>query len=113
MIVISAIADTRKSAGNDAFRKDDFVKAVNLYTEGIEVKCKDEDLNAKLYNNRASAHYHLGKVSFVLTLRIVTKLHFIHFIPTLRCFFLYTMTEYFFVQALQSSSCPIDVVKVK
>ena len=28
-----------------------------MYTEGIEVKCKDEDLNAKLYNNRASAHY--------------------------------------------------------
>ena len=50
--------------GNDAFHKDDFVKAICLYTEGIEVKCKDEDLNAKLYNNRASAHYHLGKVSF-------------------------------------------------
>ena len=43
--------------------------------EGIEVKCNEEDLNAKLYNNRASAHYHLGKASFVLTLRIVTKLH--------------------------------------
>ena len=37
-----------------------------MYTEGIEVKCKDEDLNAKLYNNRASAHFHLGKVSFIL-----------------------------------------------
>ena len=28
------------------------------------MKCQDEDLNAKLHNNRASAHYHLGKVSF-------------------------------------------------
>ena len=70
-IFISAIAETHKNAGNDAFLKDDFVKAINLYTEGIEVKCKDDDLNAKLYNNRASAHYHLGKVSFVLTLYIV------------------------------------------
>ena len=70
-IFISAIAETHKNAGNDAFSKGDFVKAINLYTEGIEVKCKDEDLNAKLYNNRASAHYHLGKVSFILTLRIV------------------------------------------
>ena len=60
-IFISAIAETHKNAGNDAFSKHDFVKAINLYTEGIEVKCKDEDLNAKLYNNRASAHYHLGK----------------------------------------------------
>ena len=65
-IFISAIAETHKNAGNDAFLKGDFVKAINLYTEGIEVKCKDEDLNAKLYNNRASAHYHLGKVSFIL-----------------------------------------------
>ena len=72
MFVISAIiAETRKNDGNDAFRNHDFVKAVNLYTEGIEVKCDDEDLNAKLYNNRASAHYYLGKVSFILTLRIV------------------------------------------
>ena len=66
-IFISAIAETHKNAGNNAFRKDDFVTAINLYTEGIEVKCNDEDLNAKLYNNRASAHYHLGKVSFILT----------------------------------------------
>ena len=64
-IFISAMAETHKNAGNDAFLKGDFVKAINLYTEGIEVKCKDEDLNAKLYNKRASAHYHLGKVSFI------------------------------------------------
>ena len=70
-IFISEITETHKNAGNDAFRKHDFIKAINSYTEGIEVKCKDEDLNAKLYNNRASAHYHLGKVSFILTLRIV------------------------------------------
>ena len=67
-IFISAIAETHKNAGNDAFLKDDHVKAIKLYTEGIEFRCKDEDLNAKLYNNRASAHYHLGKVSFILTL---------------------------------------------
>ena len=66
-IFISAIAETHKNAGNDAFSKGDFVKAINLYTEVIEVKCKGEDLNTKFYNNRASAHYHLGKVSFILT----------------------------------------------
>ena len=59
--LFAVIAETSKNAGNDAFHKGDFVEAVNLYTEGIELKCKDEDLNAKLYNNRASAHYHLGK----------------------------------------------------
>ena len=74
-IFISAIAETHKNAGNDAFLKGDFVKAINLYTEGIEVKCKDEDLNAKLYNNRASAHYHLGKVSFIY---YIYSTHFQH-----------------------------------
>ena len=67
-IIISAIAETHKNAGNDAFLQSDFIKAINLYTEGIEEKCKDEDLNAKLYSNRASAHYHLGKV-ITFTLR--------------------------------------------
>ena len=69
-IFISAVAETHKNAGNDAFLSHDFVKAVNLYTEGIKLKRKDEDLNAKLFNNRASAHYHLGKVSSILILRI-------------------------------------------
>ena len=69
--ISAIIAETRKNDGNDAFLNHDFVKAINLYTEGIEVKCEDEGLNAKLYNNRASAHYHLGKVSSILTLRIV------------------------------------------
>ena len=59
-IFISAIAETQKNAGNDAFLKDDFVKAINLYTEGIEFRCKDEDLNAKLYNNRGVRPLSLG-----------------------------------------------------
>ena len=58
-----------------------------MYTEGIEVKCKDEDLNAKLYNNRASAHYHLGKVSFILySLNALSKLHFVPY-PIFYCLF--------------------------
>ena len=87
-IFISAIAETHKNAGNDAFRKHDFVKAVSLYTEGIEVKCKDEDLNAKLYNNRASAQYHLGKVSFILYLlnAALSTLHSVPY-PTFYCLF--------------------------
>ena len=36
------------------------------------MKCKDEDLNAKLHNNRASAHYHLGKLSCRFISRIVS-----------------------------------------
>ena len=77
MFVISAVAEAHKNAGIDAFLKGDFLKAINLYTKGIEVKCKDGDLNAKLYNNRASAHYHLGKVTFSLDFHALSTLHFI------------------------------------
>ncbi|CAH3182477.1 unnamed protein product, partial [Porites lobata] len=72
----TSIAETRKKAGNDAFHKDDFNKAINLYTEGIEVKCRDEDLNAKLYNNRATAHYRLGHYHDCLgDVKAATALH--------------------------------------
>ena len=38
------------------------MNAIHFYTEGIKVKCKDEELNGKLYSNRAIAHFYCGKV---------------------------------------------------
>ena len=35
--------------------------AVYFYTEGIKVNCKDKDLMAELYSNRAHAHLFLGE----------------------------------------------------
>ena len=58
---ILATAELFKNEGNDEFRKKDFKNAILLYTKGIKVKCKDEELNAKLYSNRATAHFNLGK----------------------------------------------------
>ena len=56
-----AIAEIYKNEGNDEYRKKDFSKAVYVYNEGIKVKCKDEELNAKLYNNRATAYFYMGE----------------------------------------------------
>ena len=56
-----AIAEVYKNEGNDEYNKKNFDSAIYFYTEGIKVKCKDEDLNAKLYSNRAAAHFNLGK----------------------------------------------------
>ena len=56
-----AIAEVYKKEGNDKYNKKNFNGAINFYTEGIKVNCKDEDLNAKLYSNRAAAHFNLGK----------------------------------------------------
>ena len=56
-----AIAEVYKNEGNDEYNKKNFDSAIYFYTEGIKVNCKDEDLNAKLYSNRAAAHFNLGK----------------------------------------------------
>ena len=41
------------------------MNAVHYYTEGIKVNCKDKELNAKLYSNRAIAHFYLGKYVYI------------------------------------------------
>ncbi len=61
---ISAIAEDYKNKGNVEYRKKDLNDAVQFYTEGIKVNCKDDELNAKLYSNRAIAHFCLGENCF-------------------------------------------------
>ena len=65
---VVAIAEVYKNEGNDACNKRNYNSAIHFYTEGIKVNCKDEELNAKLYNNRAVAHFNLGKKSLHLFL---------------------------------------------
>ncbi|KAM7435802.1 Tetratricopeptide repeat protein 4 [Porites harrisoni] len=60
---LRAIAERYKNEGNDEYSKKNFNNAIHFYTEGIKVNCKDEDLNAKLYSNRATAHFNLGNYS--------------------------------------------------
>lgn len=61
-----AIAEVYNNEGNEAYRKKDYNNAVYFYTEGIKVQCKDIDLKAELYGNRADAHLRLGEATFVL-----------------------------------------------
>ena len=63
---VVAIAEVYKNEGNDEYNKKNFNSAIYFYTEGIKVNCKDEELNAKLYSNRAAAHFNLGKKLFIL-----------------------------------------------
>ena len=60
-IFIVAIAEVYKSEGNDEYKKNNFKNAIQFYTEGIKVSCKDEELNAILYSNRAAARFNLGE----------------------------------------------------
>ena len=60
-IFILAIAEVYKNQGNEEYGKREFANAVHFYTEGIKVNSKDKELKAKLYSNRAIAHFYLGK----------------------------------------------------
>ncbi|XP_066026422.1 tetratricopeptide repeat protein 28-like [Pocillopora verrucosa] len=46
--------------GNKEYRQEKHQNAINSYSEGLQVNCEDIRLNAKLYSNRAAAHFHLG-----------------------------------------------------
>ena len=48
--------------GNKEYRRKEASNAVSFYTQGIQVNCKDDVLKAKLYSNRATAHFYLGKI---------------------------------------------------
>ncbi|CAH3195701.1 unnamed protein product, partial [Porites evermanni] len=60
---VSAIAQVYNDEGSEAYDKKDYSNAVYFYTEGIKVNCKDKDLMAELYSNRAHAHLCLGNYS--------------------------------------------------
>ena len=59
--VILAKAEEYKTLGNEKFSKKEYASARDMYTEGIKLSCQDKELNAKLYNNRATQHFYLGK----------------------------------------------------
>ena len=56
------MADVYRNEGNEAFKKGDFINAVHFYTKGIKTNSNEKELKAKLYNNRAIAHFELGKM---------------------------------------------------
>ena len=65
-----AKAEEYKIKGNDEYRQNNFNEAKNFYTEGIKVDCKDDKLNAQLYNNRATAQFYLGEFSGLFSLTL-------------------------------------------
>ena len=58
--MLSGIAKVCLEEGNKEYRKGEANNAINSYTEGLQVNCNDTRLNAKLYSNRAAAHFRLG-----------------------------------------------------
>ena len=55
-------AEVLKNAGNEAYTKRDFAKAISFYTDGIKIQCTDKELVSKLYNNRSTIYFCLGNI---------------------------------------------------
>ncbi|KZC04820.1 Tetratricopeptide repeat protein 4, partial [Dufourea novaeangliae] len=53
------LANNYKEDGNFNYKYKKYRLAILSYTEGIRTKCKDNDLMAQLYNNRAASHFML------------------------------------------------------
>ncbi|KAK2589314.1 hypothetical protein KPH14_007864 [Odynerus spinipes] len=53
------LANNYKEDGNFNYKHKKYRMAIISYTEGIKTKCKDQELMAQLYNNRAASHYML------------------------------------------------------
>ena len=67
--MLSGIAKVCLEEGNKEYRQGEANNAINSYTEGLQVNCKDKRLNAKLYSNRATAHFRLGN-NLILNIEI-------------------------------------------
>ncbi|XP_078360397.1 uncharacterized protein LOC144644750 isoform X3 [Oculina patagonica] len=63
----TGIADGHNKDGDEELRKNEFDSATRCYTEGIEVNCKDDQLNALLYTNRANVHLLVGNYDYALS----------------------------------------------
>lgn len=56
-----AIAEVYVNEGDVEFNKGEYNNAIEHYTEGINVHCKDELVNAVLFTDRATAYFYLVK----------------------------------------------------
>ena len=73
-VFFSAIAKVYFEEGNKEYNKKEACNAIYFFTEGIQVNCKDVQLNATLYNNRATAYFNLGKI---LSFRFFLLAHYL------------------------------------
>lgn len=64
MVANKVKSDAIKQTGNDVFKNGDYERAIELYTEAIEL-CAKRYTNERsiLFNNRAAAHKHLDAKS--------------------------------------------------
>ena len=61
VLFLTEKAKVYKKLGDAELAKEEFQNALSFYTQGINVKCKDDQLNVELYRCRWLSNCHLGK----------------------------------------------------
>ena len=65
---VSPTVEVNKNESNEGHTKEDLLNAIHFYTEKIKEKCENKELKAKLYNDRATVYFKLGKnLAFVFS----------------------------------------------
>lgn len=59
------LATTYKKDGNYDLKNKKYRMAIYSYTEGLNQKCPNDELNATLHNNRSAAHFFLKNYRYV------------------------------------------------
>ncbi|XP_048168166.1 tetratricopeptide repeat protein 4 [Corvus hawaiiensis] len=67
------LARMYKNEGNEYFKEKDYGRAVAAYSEGLQRRCGDAELDAVLLTNRGAAHFHLGNYRSALNDAIQAK----------------------------------------
>lgn len=58
---LTETAQMNEEKGDAEYNKNEFSNAAVFYTKGIDVSCKDVEMNAVLYKKRAASHFFLGE----------------------------------------------------
>lgn len=57
----SKLMESRKEAGNLAFKENDYLKAMAIYSEVLDMDPSNVSFNSKMYSNRSTCLSKLGK----------------------------------------------------
>lgn len=72
---LEELATTYKEDGNFDMKNKKYRMAIFSYTEGLNQKCENTELNASLYNNRSAAHFFLKNYRYKVDIWMAFRLN--------------------------------------
>ena len=64
----NALCLIAKEQGDAECKENEFGNPLSCFTEGVDVHCKDDELNASFYTRRAASHFSMGEFTRLFAL---------------------------------------------